>query len=132
MENDSYDLPRVDDCLDSLGGARYFSTLDASRGYWKIDVNDADREKNSFTSHRGLYQFKRMPFGLMTAPATCQRAIDIVLSSVRFQFALMYLNEIVIYSPTFEQHLEDLSKVLKLLRDAGVFLKRAKCSFAAL
>jgi Reverse transcriptase (RNA-dependent DNA polymerase) len=73
-----------------------------------------------------------MPFGLMTAPATFQRAIDKVLSSVRFQCALTYLDDIVIYSPTFEQHLEDLSKVLKLLRDAGVSLKRAKCSFAAL
>jgi hypothetical protein len=131
-ENDSYALPRVDDCLDSLGDARYFSTMDANCGYWQIDVNEADRAKTAFDSHRGLYQFKRMPFGLMTAPATFQRAIDIFLSSVRFQCALTYLDDIVIYSPTFEQHLEDLSKVLKLLRDAGVSLKRAKCSFAAL
>jgi Reverse transcriptase (RNA-dependent DNA polymerase) len=132
MEKDSYALPRVDDCLDSLGDARYFSTLDANCGYWQIDVKEADREKTAFTSHRGLYQFKRMPFGLMTAPATFQRAIDIVLSSVRFQCALTYLDDIVIYSPTFEQHLEDLSKVLKLLHDAVVSLKRSKCSFAAL
>jgi hypothetical protein len=73
-----------------------------------------------------------MPFGLMTAPATFQRAIDIVLCSVRVQCAITYLDDIVIYSPTFEQHLENFSKVLKLLRDAGVSLKRAKRSFAAL
>jgi Reverse transcriptase (RNA-dependent DNA polymerase) len=131
-ENDSYALPRLDDCLDSLGDAQYISTLEANCGYWQIDVNEADREKTAFTSHRGLYQFKRMPFGLMTAPATFQRAIDIDLSSVRFQCALTYLDDIVKYSPTFEQHLEDLFKVLKLFRGAGVSLKRAKCSFAAL
>jgi Reverse transcriptase (RNA-dependent DNA polymerase) len=100
-ENDFYALPRVDDCLDSLGDARYFSTLYANCGYWQIDVDEADREKTAFTSHRGLYQFKRVPFGLMTAAATFQRAIDIVLSSVRFQCALTYLDDIVIYSPTF-------------------------------
>jgi hypothetical protein len=130
-QNDSYALPRVDDCLDSLGEARYFTTLDANCGYWQIDVNEDDREKTAFTSHKGLYQFKRMPFGLMTAPATFQRAIDIVLSSVRFQCALTYLDDIVIYSTTLEEHLRDLSRVLKLLKDAGVSLKRAKCSFAA-
>ena len=130
--NDSCALPRVDDCLDSLGDARYFTTLDANCGYWQIDVNEADREKTAFTSHKGLFQFKRMPFGLMTAPATFQRAIDVVLSSVRFQCALTYLDDIVIYSPTFDQHLLDLARVLQLLRDAGVSLKRAKCSFAAL
>mgnify|MGYP003465558827 FL=1 len=118
--NDSYALPRVDDCLDSLGDARYFTTLDANCGYWQIDVNEADREKTAFTSHKGLFQFKRMPFGLMTAPATFQRAIDVVLSSVRFQCALTYLDDIVIYSPTFDQHLLDLARVLQLLRDAGV------------
>ena len=131
-ENDSYALPRVDDCLDSLGEARYFTTLDANCGYWQIDVNETDREKTAFTCHKGLYQFKRMPFGLMTAPATFQRAIDVVLSSVRFQCALTYLDDIVVYSPTFDKHLEDLSTVLQLLQAAGVSLKRAKCSFAAL
>jgi hypothetical protein len=112
-------LPRVDDCLDLLGEARYFSTLDATCGYWQIDVNGPDREKTAFTSHKELYQFKLMPFGLMTAPATFQRAIDIVLSSVRFQCALTYLDDIVIYSPTFDQHLKDLSRVLRLLQDGG-------------
>jgi hypothetical protein len=130
-ERDSYALPRIDDCLDSLGGARYFTTLDANYGYWQIGVNPADRDKTTFTSHRGLYRFKRMPFGLMSAPATFQRAIDVVLRTVRFQCALTYVDDIVIYSSTFEQHLADLSRVLKLLDDAGISLKLPKCSFAA-
>jgi Reverse transcriptase (RNA-dependent DNA polymerase)/RNase H-like domain found in reverse transcriptase len=115
-----------------LGEARYFSALHANCGYWQIDVNGPDREKTAFTSHKGLHQFKRIPFGIMTAPATFQCAIDIVISSVRFQCALTYLDDIVIYSPTFDQHLKDLSRVLRLLQEAGVSLKRNKCSFAAL
>jgi hypothetical protein len=130
-EKDSYALPRVDDCLHSLGEARYFTTLDANWGYWQINVADADRDKTTFTSHRGLYRFKRMPFGLVSAPATSQRAIDVILSSVRFQCALTYLDDIVIYSPTFMRHLQDISVVLRLLSRAGVSLKFSKCEFAA-
>jgi transposase InsO family protein len=129
--NDSYALPRIDDCLDSLGSARYFTTVDANSGYWQINVAKEDREKTAFTSHRGLFQFLRMAFGLKTAPATFQRAIDVILSTVRFQCALTYLDDIVIYSPTFEQHLVDLNTVLTLLREAGVSLKISKCVFAA-
>jgi Reverse transcriptase (RNA-dependent DNA polymerase) len=129
--NDSYALPRIDDCLDSLESARYFTTLDANSGYWQINVAPEDREKTAFTSHRGLLKFLRMPFGLKTAPATFQRSIDVILSTVRFQCALTYLDAIVVYSPTFQQHLEDLTAVLYLLRDAGVTLKIKKCAFAA-
>jgi hypothetical protein len=67
----------------------------------------------------------------MTAPATFQRAVDVILASVRFQCALTYLDDIVVYSPTFEQHVKDLSVVLKLLQDAGVSLKLKKCAFAS-
>jgi hypothetical protein len=114
-----------------LDEARYFTTLDANCGYWQIDVNEADREKTAFTSHKGLFQFKRIPFGLMTAPATFQGAIDIVLSSVRLQYVPNNLDDIVIYSPTFDQHLKNFSRVLTMLRNSGVSLKCAKCSLAA-
>jgi Reverse transcriptase (RNA-dependent DNA polymerase) len=83
---DSYALPRVDDCLDSLGGAKYFSTLDANSGYWKVAVAPADREKTTFTTHRGPFRFKRLPFGLASAPATFQRAIDVVLPMCSYLF----------------------------------------------
>jgi hypothetical protein len=96
------------------------------------DFNEADGEKTAFTFHKGLHQFKRMPFALMTASATFQRAIDIFLSSFWFQSALTYLDDIVVYSPTFDQHLKDLSRVLQLFQDAGVTLKRSKCFFSEL
>jgi Reverse transcriptase (RNA-dependent DNA polymerase) len=105
--------------------------LDANCDYWQIGVAPADRDKTPFTSHRGLYHCKRIPFGLVSAPAKFQRTIDVVLCTVRFQCALTYLDDIVIYSATFEQNLIDLTKVLKLLEDAGVSLKFSKCSFAA-
>eukprot|EP00170_Pyropia_yezoensis_P000290 contig_1820_g291 len=77
---DSYPLPRMDDCLDSLGEAGIFSTLDCNAGYWQIPVAPEDREKTTFTSHCGTFQCKRMPFGLCNAPATFQRAMDIILA----------------------------------------------------
>jgi hypothetical protein len=128
---DSYALPRMDDCIDSLGDSQYFSTLDANAGNWQISVAPEDRDKTAFTSHRGLYRFKRLPFGLATAPATFQRAIDVILSSVRFQCALTYLDDIILYSSSLEQHLVDLTKVLSLLREAGITLKLSMCSFCA-
>jgi Reverse transcriptase (RNA-dependent DNA polymerase) len=126
---DSYALLRVDDSLDSLGGAQYFSTLDANSGYWKISVNPTDRDKTMFTTHRGLCRFKRLPFGLVSAPATFQREIYVILSSVRFRCALTYLDDIIVFSSTFEQHIRDLNLALSLVRSAGVTLKLDKCLF---
>jgi hypothetical protein len=123
-------LPRIDDSIDSLGGSQYFSTLNANSGYWQIAVSPEDQDKTTFTTHRGLYRFKRLPFGLVSAPATFQRAIDVILSSVRFQCALTYLDDIIVYSNTFEQHLKDLHTVLSLLKAADVMLKLSKCKFA--
>jgi hypothetical protein len=117
---DQYALPRLDDCIDSLGEARVFSTLDANSGYWQIKVSEDSRDKTAFTCHRGLYRFSRMPFGLCNAPATFQRAVDVILATVRWQCAITYLDDIIVYSPSKEQHLKDLRRVLSLLRDAGI------------
>jgi Reverse transcriptase (RNA-dependent DNA polymerase) len=80
---DTYKLPRMDECIDSLGEAVVFTTLDCNSGYWQIPVEPADREKTAFTSHLGIYQFRRLPFGLRNAPSTFQRAIDIILSGIK-------------------------------------------------
>jgi len=89
---DSYPLPRIDDCLDSLGDAAIFTTLDCNAGYWQVPVAPEDRDKTTFTSYLGTYRYVRMPFGLRNAPATFQRALDIVLSGVRWQACLIYLD----------------------------------------
>jgi hypothetical protein len=77
---DTYRLPRTDKCIDSLGDAEAFTTLDCNSGYWKIPVHPEDRDKTTFTSHYGIYRFLRLPFGLNSAPDSFQRAIDIILS----------------------------------------------------
>jgi len=126
---DSYPIPRMDECIDSLGEAVVFSTFDANSGYWQVVMNQDDMDKTTFTSHFGTYRWLRMPFGLKTAPSTFQRAADIVLASVRWQFALVYLDDIIVYSSQVEDHYRHLDTVFRLLKDAGFTLRLEKCEF---
>jgi Reverse transcriptase (RNA-dependent DNA polymerase) len=128
-ERDVYPLPRLDECIDRLGDVVVFSTLDANSGYWQVSMHPDDRDKNTFTCHVGTFHFKRMPFGLRNAPSTFQRAMDIILSGVRWQKCLSYLDDITVFSSSIESHVEDLDKVLSLLRDSGVSSRLDKCHF---
>ena len=123
---DSHPLPRMDDCIDSLGDVAVFSTLNCNSGYWQIPVDPSDRDKTTFTTHRGTFRYKRMPFGLKNAPTTFQRALDILLSGVRWQICLVYLDEFIVFSKDYESHLDHLDLVLSSLREAGVSLKLKK------
>jgi Reverse transcriptase (RNA-dependent DNA polymerase) len=116
---DVYPLPRMDDCLDSLGEAEFFSTLDANTGLWQIEVSPEDRDKTTFSCHVGMHRFLRIPFGLLNAPATFQRAMDIILSEVRWESIIFYLDDIIIFSRTFEDHIRHLGIVLSKLSAAG-------------
>lgn len=124
---DSYPLPRMDDCVDSLEEAGIFSTLDCNAGYWQIPVAPEDREKTTCTSHCGAFQCKRMPFGQCNAPATFQRAMDIILAGVRWQTCLVYLDDSIVFSRSPKDHIDDLRQVFGLLEEAGVSLTAAKC-----
>ncbi len=126
---DAYPIPRMDDCIDSLGEAKIFTTLDCNSGYWQIPIKESDRHKTAFVSHMGSYHFKRMPFGLTNAPATFQRAIDILLSGVNWQFCLVYLDDVIVYSNTEEDHIRHVDEVLTVLGKAGLSLKFAKSHF---
>ena len=94
-KKDSYPLPRMDECIDSLGEATIFSTLDCNAGYWQVAIAPEDREKTAFVCHEGAYQYKRMLFGLTNAPATFQRALDIIFSGVKRQSCLIYLDDVI-------------------------------------
>ena len=126
---DSYPMPRMDECIDSLGSATVFSTLDCNSGYWQLPVAKEDQDKTTFTCHAGSYKFLRLPFGLRNAPATFQRAMDIILSKVRWKYVLVYLDDIIVFSDSDQKHLRHLENVLKMLREAGATLRLSKCDF---
>ena len=117
---DKYPLPRIDETIDYLFGSKIFSTLDLISGYWQIEIDEKDKPKTAFSTESGHYHFNRMPFGLTNAPATFQRFMDDVLKSVIKKFALVYLDDVIIYSKTLEQHIVHIEKVLDLLRKAGL------------
>lgn len=104
-KKDVYPLPRIDDALDCLHGASYFSSIDLRSGYWQIAVDERDREKTAFVTPDGLYQFKVMPFGLCNAPATFERMMDSLLRGFKWTTCLCYLDDVIVFSPTFESHL---------------------------
>ena len=128
---DAYPLPRIEETLDALGGARYFSTLDLASGYNQVPVAEGDRAKTAFCTPFGLYEFNRMPFGLCNAPGTFQRLMERIFGDQSFQTLLLYLDDVVVYASTFEQHLARLELVLSRLRHHNLKLKLSKCHFFA-
>ncbi|CAF1350808.1 unnamed protein product [Rotaria sp. Silwood1] len=125
----AYPMPQVDDTLDSLREAKFIFTLDLRSGYWQVEIDSESRNKTAFITHRGLYEFLVMPFGLSNAPATFQRLMDLILAGIKWQSCLVYIDDIVVFSSTFEQHLKDLSSVFDRLKTAGLTLKASKCDF---
>jgi len=117
---DAYPIPRMDECVDSLGDARVFSTLDCNAGYWQIPVAEEDTHLTAFTCHTGAWQCVRLPFGLCNAPAMFQRAMDLILAGVKWQICLVYLDDVIDFSRSPEEHLQHLDEVLTLLGKAGV------------
>ena len=107
-KKDSYPLPRVDDLLDSLGGAQWFSTLDLASGYWQVQMDPASKEKTAFSTPLGLYEFNVMPFGLCNAPGTFQRLMELILAGLEWETCLIYLDDVIVFGHSFEEHLERL------------------------
>lgn len=129
-QKDVYPLPRIDDTLENMHGARRFSSLDLHAGYWQVPVAVADRDKTGFVTRRGLFRFVRMPFGLANAPGTFQRMMDAVLRGLTWQCCLVYLDDVIIYTKgNVARHVVELAAVLERLSKAGLSLKAAKCSF---
>ena len=124
----SYPLPLIDDILALLCKAKYFSSLDLKSGYWQVLVEDNDREKTAFTCHRGLFQFNVMPFGLTTAPGVFHKRMARVLEGLD-KFTVAYLDDILIFSETLEEHLAHIQNVFNRLRKHHLKLKLKKCSF---
>ncbi|GFW17478.1 hypothetical protein TNCV_2650361 [Trichonephila clavipes] len=105
----------------------FFSSMDLRSGYWQIEIDEADREKTAFITPEGLYEFKVMPFGLCNAPATFERMMDNLLRHFKWTMCLCYLDDIIVFSETFDDHLIRLRLVLKCLQEAGLKLNSKKC-----
>ncbi len=124
---DSYPLPRMDDCIDRVGAARFVTKLDLLKGYWQVPLTARTSEISAFVTSDNFLQYKRMDFGMRNAPATFQRLMRIVLAGLENCEA--YLDDIVIYSCDWEQHLISLYSVFERLSDASLTLNLAKCEF---
>ena len=127
---DSFPLPRVDDTLDALSGAKYFTKLDLSSAYLQVELDEAAKEKTAFVTLTGLYQYKVLPYGLTNAPGTFQRLMNHVLHGLNWVKCLVYLDDIVVFSSEFETHIKDLESVFKRLQSASLKLQPSKCVFA--
>lgn len=126
---DKYPIPRIDDVLDKLGRANYFSTLDLTKGFYQIEVEPKDREKTAFTTHNGHFEFVRMPFGLKNAPATFQRMMNNVLREHINRICVVYMDDILVFSTSLQEHINNLEKIFETLRKANLKVSLNKSDF---
>ena len=99
---------RIDDALDSLFGAKFFTTLNLAGGYWQVPLELKSQEKTAFLTGDGHDYFKVIPFGLCNAPSFFTRTMDLILGDLKFKFVLIYIDDIIVYSTSFEEHVEHL------------------------
>ncbi|CAK1604154.1 unnamed protein product [Parnassius mnemosyne] len=110
-----------------LTGVKWFSTLDLKSGYWQVEIEPKDKEKTAFSTGKGLWQFKVMPFGLCNAPATFERLMELVLTGLIGDACLVYLDDVIIVGRTFEEHLQNLERVLIKIQSANLKFSPKKC-----
>lgn len=130
-KRDYFPLPNLQETLDQLGESQYFSTLDLASGYWQVKMDERDIEKTAFSTPDGHYECMRMPFGLVNAPSTFQRLMNITLSGLTSVECLVYLDDIIVFSKTFKEHISHIRNVFDRLRKANLKLKFTKCQFAS-
>jgi hypothetical protein len=122
-------LPRVDDTLDELNDANFYTHIDLASDFWQVRVRDQDIHKTAFQTPDGLMEWVAMPFGLCNAPATFQRMMNDILRDFLHKCMIVYLDDVCIYSRTLEEHLEHLRLVLHRFKEEGLKLRLKKCFF---
>ena len=126
---DNYALPRIDDILEQLSGNKFFSVLDMKSGYHQVETAEEHKERTAFTvGSLGFYEYNRMPFGLTNAPATYQRLMEECLGELHLNICFIYLDDLIIFANSFEEHLSRLKQVFQRLRESGLKLTPKKCS----
>ncbi|CAF4490419.1 unnamed protein product, partial [Rotaria socialis] len=127
---DAFPMPRIDDIFDHLSQAEYYTTIDFKSGYFQVGLDPKDRSKTAFSTRDQHYQFTVLPQGVTNSPPAFQRIVSQILGPTRWQYSLAYLDDIIIYSPTFDQHLQRLDDILNRLNDANFRLNINKCQIA--
>ena len=128
-DQDAYPLPDIDDILSQLGNAKFFSALDLSSGFHQIPMNPESKKYTAFSTPQGHYHYNRMPFGLKNAPATFQRMMDTALRGLINRHCFVYLDDIIIFGQSIEEHNNNLAIVLQRLRELGLKIQPDKCEF---
>ena len=127
---DAFTLPRIDYTIVTLIGAKYFSKLDLRSGYWQVEMKEEDREKTDFTvGNLGFFECNRMAFGQTNAPAKFKRLMERCMGKLNLRKCLIYLDDILIYSDTFKEHIRRIQAVFSRLPEHGLKLKHSKCEF---
>jgi hypothetical protein len=129
-KSDVYPLPSISIALSSMQGAQYFSSIDLNCGYYQIELEESSREKTAFITQDGLYEYKKMMFGLKTAPSCFARTMDIVLAGLKWSSVLVYIDDILIFSKDFDSHVEHIKEVFQRFKAANLTIKPNKCSLA--
>ncbi|KAF9758216.1 Retrovirus-related Pol polyprotein from transposon, partial [Nosema granulosis] len=124
-----YPIPRIDETVEQLQTARIFTTLDLKSGYHQVQVRKEDRDKTAFFTREGVYRWKCMPFGLINASFTFQRVMNRSFKELLYKNVMVYQDDIMVYSPSFEKHIEDLEMVLKIIKTIGFTVNTEKCRF---
>lgn len=127
--SDKFPIPNIESILDKLGRAQYFTSLDLAKGFHQILVKNEDRKKTAFSTPFGHYEYVRMPFGLKNAPATFQRLMNSVLRDYINKICVVYLDDILIFSTSLEEHMDSIKKVFNKLKDSGLKIQIDKCNF---
>ena len=127
---DNYAIPRIEEMFEALAGSRYYSILDMKSGYHQVAIDELHKERTAFTvGPLGFYEFNRMPFGLCNSPATYQRLMNECYEGLHLKICLIYLDDIIVYSKTIQEHMERLEQVFQRTREANLKLCPDKCSY---
>ena len=129
IEKTSWPLPRINDIIDSLDGNIYFSNIDLTSGYFQMALEEESQHLTDFITSMGLYKWKRLPMGLDSAPGAFQNLMELILAGLSYEVAMIYLDDIIIFGKSFQEHLSRLELVLSRIKEAGLKIKGSKCRF---
>jgi len=127
---DTYPLPLIEQASSALHGSKYFSTIDLYSGFWQVKIAEENKMKTAFSTPSGHYHFQRLPYGLSNSPASFQRLMDVVLRNLTGELCYVFIDDVLVFADTNEEHARRLEKVLRRFEKANLLLQPEKCAFA--